>query len=55
MGPELKSDNPGDGPDSSEGYDPEEDKVGKRKRNHATAMRRLKRNRKQRNPEDQSS
>ena len=40
-GPEYSSDYSGDGPDSSEEYDPEKDKAGKRKRNKAKTMRRL--------------
>ena len=54
-GHEYSSDNAGDGPDSSEEYDPEKDKAGKRKRNIAKAMRRLGRKCKQRDPQDRSS
>ena len=54
-GPERPSDYTCDGPDSSEEYNPEKDKAGKRKRNNAKAMRRLRRKRKQRDREDRSS
>ena len=54
-GPEYSSDYSGDGPDSSEEYDPEKDKAGKRKRNHAKPQRRLRGKRKQRDHEDRSS
>ena len=46
-GPEYSSDCSGDGPDSSEDYDPQQDKARKRKRNIAKAVRRLRRKRNQ--------
>ena len=45
----------GDGPDSLEEYNPEKDKAGKRKRNHAKPQRRLRGKRKQRDHEDRPS
>ena len=54
-GPEYSSDYAGDGPDSSEEYDPEKDKAMKRKRNNANAVRRLRRKRKQRDSEHRSN
>ena len=55
MGPEFKSDNSGDGRDSSEEHDPEEDKAVKRKGNQAKAPQRLRTKRKRKDPEDRSS
>ena len=46
-GPEYSSDYAGDGPDSSEEYDPEKEKASKRKRESAKVMRRLRRKHKQ--------
>ena len=54
-GPEYSSDYAGDGPDSSEEYDPEKDKAMKRKRINAKANRRLRRKRKQRDSEHRSN
>ena len=55
IGPEFSSDYTGDGPQSSEEYDPEKDQASKRKRNNRKANRRLRRKRKQRDPENRSS
>ena len=54
-GPEYSSDYAGDGPDSSEEYDPEKEKASKRKRENAKVMRRLRRKRKQTDSKDRST
>ena len=54
-GPEYSSDYAGDGPHSSEEYDPEKDRATNRKRKQAKARKRWKRKRKQRDSEYRSN
>ena len=55
IGSEFPSDCIGDGPVSSEEYDPQKDQINKRKRNVAKAQRKLRRKRKQRDLQYRSS
>ena len=54
-GPEYSSDYAGDGPHSSEEYDPEKDKARNRKRKQAKALQKWRRKRKQRDSEHRSN